>query len=284
MNFKNASKDYLDYIKVTKSDGTFRYQESKVKSLNTYFKEMELDKIDKKKVIAFISFLKDRNPKISQVTINKYISVLKRIIKYNTDRVLVFDSLPETKKVIPVLSEEIIEKVFNYFQKRLSHIESLRNYVLFRLMLDTGLRINEILNLKTSDIDFNSSTIHVKITKTKTERFVFFTRTTKYLMERLIAKGTLNSRIFINYYSKKPLTVDNVQAFCYRLENKLELPMNIRPHKWRHTFATKYLKSGGDLESLRLILGHTNLKTTQIYLHLDKDHLKREYFKAFQNA
>ncbi|MFW6318877.1 MAG: tyrosine-type recombinase/integrase [Bacillota bacterium] len=136
------------------------------------------------------------------------------------------------------------------------------------------------MNLKVDDINFSSNTTHIKITKTKAERYVFFTRTTKLLLKKLIHQGVDNQYIFIYYTYKKRLTVDNVQKICYRLKKRLNLKDNINPHKWRHTFATNFLKNGGNLESLRILMGHTNLKTTQIYLHIDKEFLHKEYFNV----
>lgn len=71
-----------------------------------------------------------------------------------------------------------------------------------------------------------------------------------------------------------------VQNVCFRIETKLNLPYTIRPHKWRHTFATRFLKGGANTETLRLIMGHASIKTTQLYLHLDNEFIKHEYFKV----
>lgn len=280
MLFNIACTNFLDYIEVTKSTGTFRLQVSKVSLLKKYFNNCELDSISNFEIIAFIRFSRVRNPKISEVTLNMYVSTLKRVIKYNSKRVVEFEKLPEIRKIVPVVNEDTINKVFNYLRKQFNHKEGLRNYVLFKLLLDTGLRINEELNLRIRDIDFSSNTIHVKITKTKSERYVFFTEGTKKVLKRLITTHKIKDHIFMNYKGNKMLSVDNVQNICFRIEKRLELEEKIRPHKWRHTFATNFLKRGGDLESLRLILGHTSLKTTQKYLHLDKDFLHDEYFKT----
>ena len=279
MKFENAAKAFTDYIKVTRSPGTQRYIRGKINPLKNYLKGEDIESIDKFRIISLISDIRDNNPEISNTSINKYVSILKRVYKYVLEKELIFDKLPETRKTIKIIEPKIQELVFNHLENNMDIRESFRNYVLFKLILDTGLRINELLNLKVYDIDFETNTIHVKITKTKSERYVFFRNTTKKLLERLIVSGTLNSFIFINYKGQKPLTVSNVQNICFRLERTLNLDVNIRPHKWRHTFATEYLKRGGDLETLRLILGHTSLKTTQIYLHIDRHHLHSEYFK-----
>lgn len=280
MKFDEASTSFLDYIEVTRSDGTFRKNKSKVSGLLMFFEDCELDLIDNKKIISFIRFRKEKNPKVSGTTLNMYIATLKRIVKYNSNKILEFDNLPENSKIPRVIDPIVIEKVFNHLRSYFKYKESLRNLVLFKLLLDTGLRVNEALNLRIRDIDMESNTIHVKITKTKRERYVFFTDSTKKILIRLLTTHNIKDYIFINYKAKKRLNVDAIQNVCFRLEKRLDLPDRIRPHKWRHTFATNFLKRGGDLESLRLILGHSSLKTTQRYLHLDKEFLHDEYFKT----
>jgi site-specific recombinase XerD len=71
----------------------------------------------------------------------------------------------------------------------------------------------------------------------------------------------------------------SIESLVHRLKVRLGIQESISPHKWRHTFATHFLHRGGNLETLRLILGHTNLKTTQKYLHLTKDNVREEYEK-----
>jgi len=279
VKFETAAKAFTDYIKVTRSPGTQRYIRGKINPLKKYLEGEDIESIDKFRIISLISDIRDNNPEISNTSINKYVSILKRVYKYVLEKDIIFDKLPETKKTVKIIEPAIQKRVFEYLEDNMDIRETFRNYVLFKLILDTGLRINEVLNLKVYDIDFETNTIHVKITKTNSERYVFFRNTTKKLLERLIVSGTLKSYIFINYKGQKPLTLGNVQNICFRLERALNLDVHIRPHKWRHTFATEYLKRGGDLETLRLILGHTSLKTTQIYLHIDRDHLHSEYFK-----
>ena len=280
MKFNESSVEYLEYIQATRSAGTYQYQLSKVSMLVRYFNDKDNHTFNNKSVVGFITFMRKRNPQVSATTLNKYIGILKRIIKYSSNIVMEFEKLPEVEKIIEVLDQETIDLVFHHLQKKFRYKESFRNYTMFKVLYDTGLRINETLHLRIRDIDFDTNTIHVKIAKTRRDRYVFFTDSTKKVIKRLITTHHLNDYLFINYQKNKRLSVDNVQNICYRLELRLDLKQKIRPHRWRHTFATRYLKRGGDLESLRLILGHSTLKTTQKYLHLDKDFLHTEYFKV----
>jgi site-specific recombinase XerD len=75
-----------------------------------------------------------------------------------------------------------------------------------------------------------------------------------------------------------------LKGIVHRLKKRLKLNESITPHKWRHTFATDYVNKGGNLETLRLILGHSSLKTTQKYLHLSKKNILDEYTKVMRNT
>ena len=282
MTFKEASEEFLDYIKITRSNGTYRVYKGKVKVLAKFFKNYNIEDITKKDMIKFWKWRQDTYQGITPQTLNKYRTVLILMVEYHTDKRLNIAKLKENRKLTEIIHEEILFKVLTHLQIQEGYKEALRNLVLFKLLLDTGLRINETLNLKVSDFIFPDNTIHVKITKTKTERFVYFNDDTKRLLKRIITRDQTSGYIFKSYKSQGRLSVDNVQNICYRIEKRLQLPYNIRPHKWRHTFATRFLKRGGDLETLRLILGHSSIKTTQRYLHLDNDFIKQQYFTIMQ--
>lgn len=80
----------------------------------------------------------------------------------------------ENNKVIEVVADDVVEKIFKHYQKNLTNKYNLRNYKLFMILLETGMRINELLNIKIKNINFNLRAIYLKVTKTKEERYVFF--------------------------------------------------------------------------------------------------------------
>ena len=279
MKFKQGVDEFLDYVKVTKSDGTYDFYYRFCQALCAYI-DTDLDEIDRKLVINFISQKKKDNPDITNRTINKYILTIKRVVEYNTGRNLTFDKLNEVTKVIETVPPEVSRKIFTYFQVNLGlYKEALRNLAFFKLLLDTGLRLSEALKLKVRDMDFQSSSIHVKITKTSNERYVFFTKPTATILHRLISDHRLSDWLFMNYKQNKRLSVNNVQKMVSRLTEALNLSVSVSPHRWRHTFATNFLKNGGDLETLRMLMGHSSLKTTQRYLHLKKEDISQAYFR-----
>lgn len=281
MNFTQASNLYLDYVKVTKTQGTFKYEQSKVKVLLKLLGDIAVDVIDKFLVLEFVQFYMVLNENISNTTINKTVAVLNRVLKYIDVKPVEFKKLSETQKIIKIISDDTINLVFDYFKSKQLTNAQLRNYTMFKLLLDSGLRSNEIRHLKVNDIiNFESGkgTIHVKKTKANRERYVFFREDTGVLLMKLIYNNDLKDYIFVNFDTKKPISTDSISSCCCKLKKELKLKEHIRPHRWRHTFATKYLKSGGNLKYLSQILGHSDLKITERYLHIDLDELHKNYF------
>jgi len=283
MTFSKAINDFRNYTAVTKTQGTQDYYRFYLKALTDYFGDQECDSITTNQIIDYISKRKDMNPKISNASINKHIVTLKTVVKYATDREIRFAKLKERKKIIPTVSDPTYHRIFSYYQKHLNNPFEFRNFAFLKLLLDTGLRIHELTHVKVKDIDFDTFSIHVKVTKTDNDRIVCFTESTGALLVKYIASQKIKGYLFQKRSTNEPLTTSAVECLISRLKKKLNIEELITPHKWRHTFATNYLTQGGDLETLRLLMGHSNLKTTQKYLHISKNQILANYKKVMQN-
>lgn len=277
MKLNEAITKFKKYTMVTKTNGTLEYYKYLFKVLGEHLGNIECDLIGNDEILNYIVKIKEINPSLSNASINKHIVALKTIIKYATSREIKFSKLKERKKIIPTISKQTLSKIFNYYQKNMKNRFTFRNYVFLKLLLDTGMRMNEMINIKLKDIDFDTSSIHVKITKTDVDRYVCFTESTKQLLMKYVITQKINKYVFYDFNTGKKLTTSSVESLIYRLKKKLCIEENITPHKWRHTFATTFLKNGGDLETLRLLLGHSNLKTTQKYLHLSRNDIVNNY-------
>jgi site-specific recombinase XerD len=271
MKLCEAIGKFRKYTEVTKTKGTQDYYRHLFRSLALSMGNLECDLISNDDILNYVIKIKDINPDLSNATINKHVVALKTIVKYATGREIKFSKLKEKKQIIPTISRTTYSKIFDYYQKHMGDNFAFRNYVFLKLLLDTGLRMSEIINIKINDIDFDTSSIHVKITKTDVERYVCFTESTHQLLLKFIVTQPIKKHVFIDFNTGLPMTTSSVECFIYRLKKRLGIKENITPHKWRHTFATNFIRSGGGLETLRLLLGHSNLKTTQKYLHLSNE-------------
>ena len=229
-----------------------------------------------------LKYLHDRkveNPEVSNATLNKHIITFKRILNRVCDIKFEYDKFKEQRKNIVVVLPKFYDMIFNYYQRNMSNKYNFRNYLFLKILLDTGLRLSEIANIRIENIDLENGLILVTVTKTDVDRYVVLTDPVTKLLYKFIVTQKLENYLFTDFLNDKPLSTSSIECFIYRLKKKLGIKQSISPHKWRHTFATSFNKKGGNIETLRLLLGHSNIKTTQRYLHLDKDDILKEYRK-----
>lgn len=249
-------------------------------------KGLKLKDIKRKDIMEYTKYLNQQQ--LSTSTINHNISVLRTFYKFivikehfTTDP-MEYIEIPKLRKALPkVLSYEEVSKLLDV---DLVDKYSYRNKAMLELMYATGLRVSELVNLKINDIDFDSCLVKT-LGKGSKERIIpigdyaiLFLE--KYLKDYrpLLLKNDYNDYLFLNNRGKKI----SRQAF-YNIVDELAIKKNIKteisPHTLRHSFATHLLDRGADIVSIKEMLGHSSLSTTQIYTHISNQKLKDEYNK-----
>ncbi len=164
-----------------------------------------------------------------------------------------------------------------------------RDTAILEVIYSGGLRISEALGLNIGDIDLINDIIKVK-GKGKKERIAALgklsvTALSNYFKIREIRNASNNtaSPVFVNKYGDR-ITPRSFQRNLKLYLETAGLPVDMTPHKLRHSFATHMLNAGADMRSVQELLGHANLSTTQIYTHVTAERLKVEYSKAHPRA
>jgi integrase/recombinase XerC len=162
-----------------------------------------------------------------------------------------------------------------------------RDLALMELLYSSGLRLAEIVGLTVPNLDLASRQVRV-LGKGRKERIVPVGRIAvgalqRWLLERaaLAAPGTL--AVFVGQHGR-PLGARAVQLRVAAHARTLGVPLHVHPHLFRHAFASHLLESSHDLRAVQELLGHASLSTTQIYTHLDFQHLARTYDAAHPRA
>ena len=174
-----------------------------------------------------------------------------------------------------------LEELFNV--PDLKTVLGIRDRLIIEILYATGIRVGELVNIKIKDINKSERTIliHGKGSKERIipigDYAIYYLK--KYILEyRPLLLKTNTDYVFLNNHGKKL----SRQSF-YKLVKDLAIKKNIKtefsPHTLRHSFATHLLDRGADIVSIKEMLGHSSLSTTQIYTHISNQKLKDEYTK-----
>ena len=219
---------------------------------------------------AYYLLLAERN--ISSTTIQTYIRALRSFLTwcYQQEYILVNLSekfrLPKAqRKAIDVLTDSEVRRLLFCFNLR--YLVHLRNYCMCSLMLDSGLRLHEVVTLTMEHTHLPEGYIIVDGKGNKQRVVPLGMNTRKFLFRYLSRRPGCAStdRVFL-MSNLQPVTDATLRQMFRKLKKRSGIP-RLRAHLLRHTFATRYLENGGDMYALQQILGHTSLEMVKKYVH-----------------
>ena len=164
---------------------------------------------------------------------------------------------------------------------------SARDKALMELLYSSGLRLAELVGLDMGDLDLKDRTVRVTGKGQKTRIVPVGSKAvqalTRWLQERAALPPRADTAVFLNRSGRR-LSARSVQKRIDHWAKRRGLDVKLHPHLFRHSFATHLLESSQDLRGVQELLGHANIATTQIYTHLDFQHLARIYEAAHPRA
>lgn len=273
---------------------TFAAYKRDIDQLHAYLaqKKIELTQVSRNDIKDYLRYLKtDLNLRARSIT--RKISSLKVLFNYlhehaHMPNITEDIAFPKTEKRLPTfLSEEEIQNILHEAEKDTSQL-GLRNKVLIYLLYVTGMRISELVSVKITQFQFDAGFVHVQ-GKGGKARMVPVPEAVMTMIKEYIHHMQANAKtdipqtdyLFPIVYAGaiKHLTRQAVWIMLKQLCVKAGITRAVSPHQLRHSLATHMLKSGVDLRSLQLLLGHENLSTVQIYTHLETSYLRQVYDK-----
>lgn len=285
---KKVLESYLEYLEkeLNYSSETIKNYEIDILKFLEYSNNYL--KVTKDEVRNFLKILDEE--KLSNKTISRKLSSLRSFYNFLVDISYVdyniFLSIlnPKSEKKLPnYLSEEETNLLLSSFN--LNNFFEVRNQLLLELIYSCGFRLSEVLSVEIKNINMDTCQIKV-VGKGKKERYVCFGDYAKehinlYLNKYygLYNKNKDNDYLFINKNGGK-LSSSMVEKIIKKARVKAGLKKDISAHSLRHSFATDLLNNGASIDTVRTLLGHSSLATTQIYTHVASDKIKSAYNKA----
>ncbi len=261
---KNYRYDLEKFITFLKSKGISKFEAVTTKDIERYLVSLEDSK----------SRTVSRN--ITSIN-NLYIFLLKE--KKVSSNPCEFIDRPKLEKKLPdVLNNDEIDKLLDI---TINNKFDLRNKAMLETLYGCGLRVSELINLTTRDIDFENSVLRC-IGKGTKERIVPLNDYLIYYLREYLEiradffKTKRNDYLFLNNHGNK-LTRQGFTKNLNKILKEKNINKNVTPHTLRHSFATHMLNGGADLRTIQVLLGHSDISTTKIYTHISHQKVKDDY-------
>tara|TARA_B100000674_G_scaffold91482_1_gene64094 strand:- start:25565 stop:26365 length:801 start_codon:yes stop_codon:yes gene_type:complete len=226
-------------------------------------------------------------------SISRHLSALRGLFRWLKKEKIIFTNpffglkAPKSKSRLPEVLD--VDQMSYLLSRKADSALLIRDKAMFELMYGCGLRVSELTFLNVGDVylDYNE----LRVTgKGRKERLLPLGREAKTAIlkwlpvrERFMNRLEKESPLFLSNRSNR-ISVRTVQSRLHLWGRVLELGTSLHPHMLRHSFASHVLESSGDLRAVQELLGHSNLSTTQVYTHLDFQHLASVYDKAHPRA
>jgi len=236
--------------------------------------------IIKKDIIDFLNSLKQK--KVKNKTKSRKIFALKRFYKFLISEKIIKNNpiekidIPKSEDTLSIiLSVNQIEKILKHVSTKNNNYIDLRSNLIIELLYSTGIRVSELISIKTNNIDLIKKTILIdppEKGKSRKERVVFFGDQTKKVIEKYLEYRKIYFKkkdspwLFPSNNTNEFLTRRRVLQIMHNLADILKIDKKLmHPHSFRHAFGNHLLNSGADIRVVQKLLGHSSIITTQKY-------------------
>lgn len=271
-NYKNTVKYFVNYMEERK---TLTSEQLKMSDITKDDIKAYMIYLRSKPCMLDHPYRRTQERPITKTSVRSYTRDIKVFYHYlhkdgylEVDPMLNIKLIENEKKLVLPLYENEVKQIDNLYNGK-TEVGS-RNLCIVHLMLDAGLRAGEVCNLKLADVDLDHGHLFIRNAKGSKDRIVPLAKNLKQLLHCYITLyrcHTDTPYLLINLKSGEQLTQDAIKCMFLRVRQRTGIT-RLKPHLLRHTFATSYIICGGDLESLRIYLGHTSYEITKNYLHL----------------
>ncbi len=280
---------FLNYLRVDKglSKNTLESYRRDVENFASFIRKrgLQVNQIARQDVVDFLESLYKRG--LNSRTAARHLATLRHFFRFGVlegyianDPAITIES-PKTSQILPeFLSVDEIELLLR--QPDMNDIVGIRDRAMIELMYSTGIRVSELCGIRVNDLKVDPGCLRC-VGKGDKERIVPVGRRAVQAVEHYLAvsrpqllRGAISPFLFLTPRAK-PMNRIAFWALLSAYGRKAGLRKSLNPHMLRHSFATHLLDRGADLRSVQMMLGHSDISTTQIYTHVVEERLKQVY-------
>ena len=281
MRLEDKLAAYLEYCEYRKELDRKTLKAYRI-DLRQYFEYICVDEPDKEKIEEYVTHL---HKSYKQKTVKRKIASIKAFYTYLEETEIIAESpfrkikvkFKETVTLPRIIPREEIEKLLNHMYQCLNENDKasrkfmLRDVAVIEVFFATGARVYEISNIRDDSINLNTGLIRL-MGKGGKERYVQISNTSilevlkKYYDEN--EQSIKKSGYFFVNNRESRYTEQSIRLMLKKYTKQAGIERNITPHMFRHSFATYLIEEGVDVSCVQQILGHSSIKTTQIYIHI----------------
>lgn len=281
MNIRQEVRPYLEYCRFRKE-----LDEKTIKAyridLRQYFEFVDCDMPEKRQIEAYIT---DLHKRWHQKTVKRKIASVKAFYRYLEDEELLSDNpfrkirvkFKETQVLPRIIPRAEIERLLNSMYARLAGDGAgggkylVRDIAVVEVLFATGARVSEVCSIRADALELDAGLVRI-MGKGGKERYIQIGEpAVRELLKRYYTENEAaikaSGYFFVNRLGGR-YTEQSVRTMLKRYTRLAGIERNITPHMFRHSFATYLIEEGADISCVQQILGHSSIKTTQIYVHV----------------
>ena len=291
-------EDFLNYLRYerNRSELTVRNYERSLRAFESYFKKLERhlswESVDSDVIRDWMESMMDKGDMAS--TVNNCLSAVRSFFRFALSRGAVSQDPayavrgPKRQKPLPFfMREPEMDRLIDLPQMWSGDYRDLRARTIIILFYETGIRLAELVALNDEDVDFGTRQLKVTGKRNKQRIIPFGEELESALLEYILQRDKqplrLEPALFLNDKGRR-MSRFQVETLVRNCLSRVTTQKKRSPHVLRHSFATAMLNNGAGLESVRRLLGHESVATTEIYTHTTFEQLKKVYDNAHPRA
>jgi integrase/recombinase XerC len=277
--------DFFHHLQVEKraSEHTLDSYQRDINQLRAFCSTHEIEHWNQVHAIDIRNHIANRHRKgLSSKSVQRELSAIRSFYKFLLRKKRVDNNpaqhvrAPKQDRKLPKVLD--VDQIFGLLEKSPDSILEIRDLAMFELFYSSGLRLSELAALELDDIDLVEQSLRVRHGKGEKQRDLpVGSKAVTAIKKWLDYRPETSAKALFTSNKGTRLGQRNIQLRLDRWGKKNGLPEHVHPHMLRHSFASHLLESSQDIRAVQELLGHSNISTTQIYTHLDFQHLAEVY-------